>query len=429
MLGPSLVPAEMVVPLSNFDRVMDEIEKNVTQPMVKEGIVVKNGRGGKPEVVILGLIPSDQRKFRYNFVFGLSLTIMKIAEKYGGRPYSSGLYYANKNRLVLGSERVNRIRAFKAKVDPKGILNPDKVLEGSLLNPMMKLADVVEPLLRPLGNRVVTSIGEKLKEKIKGIPGDVAWYAYACSQCGYCVSECDQFYGRGWESQSPRGKWYWLRLYLEGKEKWDQFMVDSIIACTTCELCNHRCSVSLPIESSWMKLRGQLIHEDKKMTFPPFEMMAAAVTSQGDIWAGYRRNRADWFPVDLKQKHGPEHRAKNVYFAGCTASYVEKDIGIASVRLLDAAGVDFTYLGEQENCCGTPMLVAGKWEVYAETIKKNIQAVKDAGADTVITSCPACDMQWRHVYPDWAAKLGIEYKIKTKHYSEVIAEKTRVRRV
>jgi len=50
--------------------------------------------------------------------------IIKIAEKYGGRPYSTGLYYANKNRLVLGSERVDRIRVFKTKVDPKGILNP-----------------------------------------------------------------------------------------------------------------------------------------------------------------------------------------------------------------------------------------------------------------------------------------------------------------
>ena len=56
---------------------------------------------------------------------------------------------------------------------------------------------------------------------IKGIPGDVAWYAYACSQCGYCVDECDQFYGRGWESQSPRGKFYWLREYMEGRVEWD----------------------------------------------------------------------------------------------------------------------------------------------------------------------------------------------------------------
>ena len=41
------------------------------------------------------------------------------------------------------------------------------------------------------------------------------------------------------------------------------------------------------------------------------------------------------------------------------------------------------------------MLVAGKWDVFAETIKKNIEAVKETGADTVISSCPACDMMWR----------------------------------
>jgi len=159
------------------------------------------------------------------------------------------------------------------------------------------------------------------------------------------------------------------------------------------------------------------------MTFPPFEMMAAALHKEGNIWAGYRADRSAWFPEDLKEKHGQDHKAKFVYFAGCTASYVERDIGIASVRLLDAAGIDFTFTGEKESCCGTPMLMAGKWDLFAETLQKNIRAVKESGADTVINSCPACDMMWRHVYPKWAKKLGIEYDIKSKHYSEVVAEK------
>jgi Fe-S oxidoreductase len=212
---------------------------------------------------------------------------------------------------------------------------------------------------------------------------------------------------------------------MEGREKWDQFMVDTMLVCTTCEMCNFRCSAALPIEPSWMKLRGKLIHEEKKMTFPPFEMMKEALVSQGDIWAGYRKNRADWFPKDLMAKHGPGNKARNVYFAGCTASYVEHDIGMASVRLLDAAGVDFTYLGAKENCCATPMLVAGKWDVFAETMKKNIQAVREAGADTVLSSCPACDMMWRQVYPEWAKKLGIHFGITAKHYSEIVSERIR----
>jgi Fe-S oxidoreductase/FAD/FMN-containing dehydrogenase len=424
-LGPSLVPAEVAVPLSALGEVMTEIERKVHQPVVKEGVVVREGRSGEPEVVILGFIPSDQRTFGYNFVFSLVLTIMKIAEKHGGRPYATGLYFASKAKEILGEDRARGLKAAKAQGDPKGILNPGKVLRGGLVGRALALANSFEPLIRPLGNRVIPEIGERPAKPVRDIPADVAWYAYGCSQCGYCIEECDQFYGRGWESQSPRGKWYWLREYMEGREKWDQFMVDTILVCTTCELCNLRCSAALPIEPSWMKLRGLLVDEEKKMTFPPFELMAASLRKEGDIWAGYRRSRPAWFPEDLEEKHGVGHKAKAAYFAGCTASYVEHDIGMAAVRLLDAAGVDFTHLGEKENCCGTPMLVAGKWDVFAETMIKNIDAVKEAGADTVVSSCPACDMMWRHVYPEWAEKLGIEYGITAKHYSELVAEKIR----
>jgi len=424
-LGPSLIPAEIVVPLDRLGDVMEEIEYKVNQPLVKEGVIIKKSREGKPEAVILGFIPSDQRKFSYNFVFGLVLTIMKIAEKYGGRPYSTGLYFTSQIKSILGKDRAERLKAFKRQVDPGKILNPDKVLGGKLIGKVLTLAKVFEPVIRPFGNSVSTKVGERIEKPVRGIPPDVAWYAYSCSQCGYCLDECDQFYSRGWESQSPRGKWYWLREYMEGRAEWDQFMVDTILVCTTCEFCDRRCSASLPIESSWMKLRGKLVNEDKEMTFPPFEIMAAALEAEGNIWAGYRKDRTTWFPKELWKKHGPDVKSKNVYFAGCTASYVERNIGAASVTLLDKAGVDFTYLGNVENCCGTPMLVAGKWDLFKEIMKDNIEAVKKAGADTVITSCPACNMMWLHTYRQWAEKLGLDYDLKIKHYSEVIAEKIR----
>ena len=422
-LGPSLVPAEVVIPLSKLGAALKEIGTKITQPVVKEGVVIRDGKSGEPEVVILGFIPSDQRRFSYNFVFALAITMMKIAAKHGGRPFATGLYFASKAPEVLGRERLAGMRQFKSTTDPKGILNPGKVSHNGLMGIAISLADALESLIRPLGNRVITAIGERPTGPKRDIPSDVAWYAYACSQCGYCVDECDQFYGRGWESQSPRGKWYWLREYMEGRENWDQFMVDTMLVCTTCELCNIRCSASLPIEPSWMKLRGLLVQDRGEMTFPPFEMMAAASRKEGDIWAGYRKDRSAWFPADLLVKHGPSHQSDNVYFAGCTASYVENDIGMASVRLLDAAGMDFSYLGSEESCCGIPMLVAGRWDVFEEIMRRNIKAVKASGASTVIASCPACDMMWRQVYPEWAQKLGIQYDIRARHYSEVLTEK------
>jgi Fe-S oxidoreductase/FAD/FMN-containing dehydrogenase len=422
-LGPSLIPVEIVVPLSRFAKIMNEITRKIAQPIVKEGIFVKEGRKGEPEVVILGFIPGDQRKFNYNLVFSLSLSVIKIAEKYGGRAYSTGLYFAGKASEVLGGKKLQNLQSFKEQIDPDGIMNPGKVLEKRAITRAIGLAGGFESFLRAFGNRAKTQIGERPKKPVRGIPEDVAWYAYSCSQCGFCIDECDQFYGRGWESQSPRGKFYWLREYMEGREEWNQKMVDSILSCTTCELCNDRCSEFLPIEPSWMKLRGQLIETEKKMTFPPFEVMATALKDQGNIWAGYRKERTAWIPDDIIERHGLGKKSKVVYFAGCTASYIEQDIGIAAVRLLDAAGVDFTHLGNDENCCGTPMLVAGKWELFAENMKNNIRLVEQTGADTVVTSCPACDMMWRHTYPQWAKKLGIDYTITTKHYSEIVSEK------
>ena len=421
-LGPSLAPVEIIVPLDSLAKVFYEIGKKVGQPLVKEAVIIPHGRNGKAEVVVLGFIPCDQRRFTYNFVFSLALTVMKIAAKHGGRPYSTGLYFTAKAGRILGRDRVSRLKDFKARIDPHAIMNPGKVIGGGLIGLFMQIADVFEPVARSLGNAAQVTIGWRPMEAVRGIPPDVVWYAYSCSQCGYCVDECDQFYGRGWESQSPRGKWYWLREYIEGREKWNQQMVDTFLVCTTCELCNNRCSAALPIESSWMKLRGKLIHEDKRMTFPPFVMMEAASKAEGDIWAGYRKDRDKWFPSDLLEKHGPQHASGNVYFVGCTASYVENDIGMAGVRLLDEAGVDFSSLGQAESCCGTPMLVAGKWDTFADIMKSNIAAVKAKGADTVICSCPACDMMWRQVYPVWAKKLGIPYDITAKHYTELVAD-------
>jgi FAD/FMN-containing dehydrogenase len=189
-LGPSLVPAEFIIPLSEMGNVMTEIENKVDQPVVKEGVVIKESLNGQPEVVILGFIPSDQRHYSYNFIFSLALTIMKIAEKHGGRPYSTGLYFANKAREIMGKETVTRLMSFKNKIDPKSIFNPGKVIGGSIISKVMTFAMAIEPLIRPFGNRVITHVGERPAKPVRGIPADIAWYAYGCSQCGYCIDEC-----------------------------------------------------------------------------------------------------------------------------------------------------------------------------------------------------------------------------------------------
>ena len=71
-------------------------------------------------MVILGFIPGDERAFNYNFVFGLSLSMMHLAERHGGRAYATGLYFSPKAGAVLGKERLARLRAYKNRWTPRG---------------------------------------------------------------------------------------------------------------------------------------------------------------------------------------------------------------------------------------------------------------------------------------------------------------------
>ncbi|MDZ4170351.1 MAG: FAD-binding and (Fe-S)-binding domain-containing protein [Coriobacteriia bacterium] len=415
-IGPSIVPTEVIVPLAQMPAVLGEIDAKIDQPFILEGMV---GKGDN--VVLLGFIPHDERAFTFNLAFALSLSVIKIAKAHGGAAYSTGLYFRREAPSVLGDKRLAALKAYKSRVDPHGILNPGKVYgAGGMLDLLMGTAAVFEPIVRPIANAAKPPKGPgDLSKDVNGIPGDVAFMAYACSRCGYCVPTCEQYTGRGWESHSPRGKYAYLREVMAGREEWNRAAIDTFLVCTTCEVCNTRCQLQLPIEHNWMDMRGKLINEEKRGTFPPFEMMAASLRGERDIWAGKAENRDNWVPDDVAAKI-PE-KADILYFAGCTASFVETDIAEASIRLLQDAGHSVAYMGKDEACCGIPMKVAGKWDLFEEIYEHNVTEAKKRGAKTIVTSCPACGLVWKELYAKLAAERGEDFDFEVKHYSELIA--------
>ncbi len=417
-LGPSIIPTEVIMPSDHLAATLDEIDHKIHQPFILEGMVGADGN-----VVLLGFIPHDERSFAFNPAFALSLSVMKIANKQGGSGYATGLYFRGQAERLFGVGKIERMRAFKESHDPGHLVNPGKVLAlpgagGRAIDGLMGMALGLETLIRPVAN-----IAKPKKKgpgpKRHGIPGDVAYMATACARCGYCVHTCEQYLGRGWESQNPRGKYAWLRDAYAGRVKWDRASTDTFLSCTTCERCDNRCQLELPVSHNGMALRNNLVEEQGMGTFPPFEMMAASLEGEGDIWAGKRAHRADWVPEDVEQKLAKH--ADVLYFAGCTASYVETDIAEATLRLLQDSGLDVTYLGTEESCCGIPMKMAGKWDLFTSMYHRNVAAAREVGAKTIVTSCPACALVWKEMYAEEARRLGEPYDFEVKHYSEVIA--------
>lgn len=417
-IGPSIIPTEVVVPLQELAATLKEIDRKIHQPFVLEGMLNRDGR-----VILLGYIPHDERTFAFNPAFALSLSVMKIAGAHGGSGYSTGLYFRNEAPKVLGAARLKKLEAFKKATDPLHMMNPGKVVKtsgegGRALDFLMSTASTLEAAIRPLANSAKPGRRRREVER-HGIPGGVAYMATACARCGYCVHTCEQYSGRGWESQSPRGKYAWIREVYNGREKWDHAASDTFLSCTTCERCDLRCQLQLPVEQNGMALRNKLVEEQGMGTFPPFEMMAASLHGEGDIWAGRRLHRADWLPSDVKEKL--PGKADVLYFAGCTASYVETDIAESTLRLLQDSGVSVAYLGTEESCCGIPMKMAGKDSLFTEVYERNIAAARSVGARTIVTSCPACALVWKEFYAQEATRRGEPYEFEVKHYSELIA--------
>jgi FAD/FMN-containing dehydrogenase/ferredoxin len=294
-LGPSLISSESIIrtKIDHLENVIEEIEANY--PDISLTITMLS----RQEASVLGNILGDERSPVFTFQFPESLKIIDTACKYDGCPYSLGLYFtkfANKN---LGLAKVKQIADFKKKTDPKGILNPGKILPENqnpvVINLTLALARFGSPLLS-FGRKVLS----RKPRLAKSIPPQLAYEAWACAQCGYCIDVCDQYYGRQWESETTRGRWYFLRQYLKGKANFDQMMLDSFLLCTTCQRCNQVCQVKIPIQQMWDKMRGQVIFEKGYHTFPGFEMMASATILESNIWLGARSERDKWVPPDVK---------------------------------------------------------------------------------------------------------------------------------
>ena len=126
-------------------------------------------------------------------------------------------------------------------------------------------------------------------------------------------------------------------------------------------------------------------------------------------------DRLEWLPSHIKLSSD----AKLAYFVGCTSSYREKNVAIATAEILNKLNVDFTIL-EKEACCGSPVYMTGQTKKAEILAQQNVDIFKDAGIEQIITSCAGCYRTWKDIYPN---KFGLDHGIEIKHLPEFIRKK------
>jgi len=249
---------------------------------------------------------------------------------------------------------------------------------------------------------------------VKGIKQLIAdTGAHDCVECGKCTSVCPV--ARVDPDFAPRLIVVKALEGVEGnlaseKEMW---------SCTTCEMCNDMCPYKVDYSGFILGLRTEAA---KIGNIPSCSQAGAVHTFQRLMARGLKQNRLGWLTPDLRVKE----KGEVFYFTGCAVHlgtlYADKAAELkrtpaSVVKVLNAAGVE-PVVSANEVCCGHDLIWTGDEESMLKLMDRNIEAIKNSGAKTVVFSCPECMRTFEMDYQDFLGDLDFEFV----HISEYLLD-------
>ncbi len=206
-----------------------------------------------------------------------------------------------------------------------------------------------------------------------------------------------------------------LALLLEmGRINPSDELRDIVYKCTECGACAISCKFLNTLEplEIIMKLREKLVDAGCG-PMPKQQEYIDSVKNKNNPYNEPHEKRLDWLPEGIKL----DPNAKVLYYVGCTSSYRREEMAIASVRIMNEAQVPFTILGDDEFCCGSPVLRTGDTKTFQEFLNKNLDMIESKGIETVVFSCAGCYDTFKVDYP-----LYRKYNFRVLHVVEFFDE-------
>jgi heterodisulfide reductase subunit D len=257
---------------------------------------------------------------------------------------------------------------------------------------------------------------------------------YLCYQCERCSSGCPTVPAMRYRPAQM------MRLTQFGLE--DRLAADaSIWQCVGCDNCTQHCPHNLSVRRLVEVMRQHVMQERYLVggvdaVAPPADeneilrtgvralgMLGERISAYHNVSGEDNAARLAWTDNLAEKPEGlvRDGQAELAYFVGCVSAMFPMSYGIPQsfATVLGRAGVRFTTLGDEEECCGYPLLMAGQLRQAEPLIRHNVEQVRALGVPRVVTTCPSCYHMWRHTY---AEVLGEPLGFEVVHAAEVLAE-------
>jgi Fe-S oxidoreductase len=207
----------------------------------------------------------------------------------------------------------------------------------------------------------------------------------------------------------------------------DAIPYDAVWDCVTCGACVEACPVLIEHVDKIVGLRRNLVLEDSRF---PQELNGAFRNMEGvgNPWGQPPSTRTDWtkglpFAIPTAAELAAENRLDEIevlYWVGCAAAFDERNrkVARAFATCLNAAGIPFAILGQEESCTGDPARRMGNDYVFQMLATGNIETLNryGMGERTIVTACPHCFNSIGNEY----GQLGGQFRI--VHHSAYLRE-------
>ena len=233
-----------------------------------------------------------------------------------------------------------------------------------------------------------------------------------CIQCGRCTGGCPvtvrtklnvrQFV---YNTRDARDDDEILEELAKLPEIWD---------CTACNTCAIRCPKGLKPVEVLIGLRNILVDEGAVQA--TVKSALDSIIMRGNPWGKPRAARCDWMKGLDVNIADPDERTENLIFVCCTIAYDPKVQGIARnlVKILNSAGVDYGFIGEDESCCASEVHNIGELELFEDQVMENTELLNSYNAKRLVAISPHCFSAFKNQYP------GL--KMDVIHYTQLLKE-------
>jgi FAD/FMN-containing dehydrogenase/Fe-S oxidoreductase len=360
----------------------------------------------------------------------IAAAVADLVLKYGGAlsgEHGDGLVRSPFQEKMYGPVLYQAFRALKQTFDPRGLLNPGKIVDAPPLAANLRQGPVsVTPTVPTTFDFAAD--------------GGLLPATELCAGVGECRkrgegSMCPSFQATREERDSTRGRANVLRMAIKGELGFDGLtdpgVREVLELCLECKACKSEC----PTNVDMARLKAEALHQYQRAHGTPVRNLAfghiAFVAGAGSALAPASNwllaSRAvRWFnqavlgidgrrPLPRFTRRslvrqfaelrgtvptGPPER-RILVFPDTFTNYFEPEIGAAAIDFLARRGCSLSLGARDLACCGRPLISNGLLDEAVRHARHNVERlVPWASAGGTITACePSCILTIKDDYP------------------------------